>query len=80
MATTILEKLEEKIDISIETIELLRLQLEEAEEKIANLEEKNFILKNRQTEWEQNLSQMLQKLEIANPSTVVTKAPIAEPA
>ena len=79
MATTILEKLEEKIDISIEAIELLRLQLEEAEDKIASLEEKNFMLKNRQTEWEQNLSQMLQKLEIANPSTV-TKVPVAEPA
>jgi cell division protein ZapB len=73
MATTLLEKLEEKIDISIETIELLRLQVEEAEEKIIKLEEKNHLLKNRQTEWEQNLAQMLQKLEIANPSKVTNR-------
>ena len=73
MATTLLEKLEEKIDVSIETIELLRLQLEEAEEKIIKLEEKNQLLKNRQTEWEQNLAQMLQKLEIANPSKVTNR-------
>ena len=73
MATTLLEKLEEKIDVSIETIELLRLQLEEAEEKIIKLEEKNHLLKNRQTEWEQNLAQMLQKLEIANPSKVTNR-------
>ena len=73
MATTLLEKLEEKIDVSIETIELLRLQVEEAEEKIIKLEEKNHLLKNRQTEWEQNLAQMLQKLEMANPSKVTNR-------
>ena len=77
MATTLLEKLEEKIDNSIEIIELLRLQIEEAEDKIVKLEEKNQLLKNKQTEWEQNLSQMLQKLEIANPSKTNRAAELA---
>ena len=37
MTNPLLQKLEEKIDNAIETIELLRLQLEEQEEKLIKL-------------------------------------------
>ena len=62
MSIELLQKLENKIDYAIETIELLKLQLEEAEEKNANLASENTALKNKQSSWESNLNIMLDKL------------------
>ncbi len=67
MANELLQKLEDKIDNAVETIELLRLQHEELEEKYANLLEANNALKSKQAAWEQNLAAMLEKLDAIEP-------------
>jgi len=51
------------IDNTVETIELLRLQNDELEEKYNRLLEENNSLKDKQTTWEQNLTTMLEKLD-----------------
>lgn len=66
MSSELLFKLEEKIDHAIENIELLRLQVEELEDRNQSLIDENAALKNKQTTWEQNLSLMLQKLDSVN--------------
>lgn len=67
MSSELLQKLEDKIDNAIETIELLRLQTEELEDKHARLLSDNAALKNKQVAWEQNLSTMLEKLDAIEP-------------
>lgn len=66
MSSELLFKLEEKIDNAVETVELLRLQVEELEDRNQSLIDENAALKNKQTTWEQNLSLMLQKLDSVN--------------
>lgn len=63
MSTELLQKLEDKIDSAIDTIEILRLQNEELEEKYSRLMSENTMLKEKQTTWEKNLSVMLEKLD-----------------
>ncbi len=63
MASRLLEQLDKRIDNAIETIEILRLQVEELETKNATLEEENQHLKSRQTQWEQGLNHLLGKLD-----------------
>jgi len=63
MATEMIEELEKKIDSAIETIELMRLQVEELEERNTILHTENAELKAKQVSWESNLSNMLQKLD-----------------
>lgn len=63
MSSELLFKLEEKIDNAIETIELLRLEMKEAEERNNALMKENATLKSKQSTWEQNLGMMLQKLD-----------------
>lgn len=67
MSSELLQKLEGKIDNAIETIELLRLQAEELEEKHSKLLNENSSLRNKQAAWEQNLSNMLEKLDAIEP-------------
>ena len=67
MSSELLQKLEGKLDNAIETIELLRLQAEELEEKHSKLMNENAALKNKQAAWEQNLTTMLEKLEAIEP-------------
>lgn len=62
MSSHLFHKLEEKVQQAIETIELLRLQLEESETRNSNLQAEVNEFKNRQREWEQSLSTLLQKL------------------
>lgn len=66
MSNYFLEQLEDKIDNAIEIIEILRLQVEELEEKNHALQQDNASLKNRQTEWERSLSALLGKLDGAS--------------
>lgn len=66
MSNPLLQNLEEKINNTLEVIELLRLQVEEFEEKNNQLTAENLALKNRQTEWEHNLTAMLRKLDDAH--------------
>jgi cell division protein ZapB len=63
MSEQLLTQLEEKIDNAIENIELLRLQIEELEEKNTLLQNENTTLKNRQFQWEQGLTKLLHKLD-----------------
>lgn len=67
MSSELLQKLEDKIDNAVETIELLRLQNEELEEKNSRLNNENTALKNKQAAWEQNLANMLEKLDAIEP-------------
>lgn len=67
MSSDLLQKLEDKIDNAIETIELLRLQSEELEEKYSKLLNENAALKSKQAAWEHNLTTMLEKLDAIEP-------------
>ena len=62
MSNELLQKLEHKIENAVESIELLKLQLEELEEKNSSLANENLSLKNKQASWEKNLTSMLDKL------------------
>jgi cell division protein ZapB len=63
MTIEILQRLEDKIDNALETIELLRLQLEDVENKREKLIAENQVLQNKHASWEQNLVTMLEKLD-----------------
>lgn len=78
MSNELLQRLEEKIDNVLETVELLRLQNEELEEKYAKLIEDNTSLKNKHTAWEQNLTNMLEKLDAVEPKAQVQKVEYEE--
>ena len=67
MSNHLLEKLETKIDEVIETIEILRFQIEELEEKNTILQEENNNLLSRQSQWEQGLTTLLNKLDEVSP-------------
>lgn len=69
MSNPLLAQLENKIDDVIETIEIMRLQIEELEEKNAILESENTTFKSRQLEWEQSLTTLLNKLDDVNPTS-----------
>lgn len=71
MSSELLQKLEDKIDNVLETIELLRLQNDELEEKYSKLLNETNALKNKHSAWEQNLTTMLEKLDAIEP-----KAPV----
>ncbi len=73
MSNELLQKLEDKIDNALETIELLRLQNEELEEKYGKLLNENNTLKNKHAAWEQNLSNMLEKLDAIEPKAPIQK-------
>ena len=67
MSRELLDRLECKIDAAIETIELLRLQIEECEERNTVLHTENSTLKNKHVNWENNLNQMIEKLDLVEP-------------
>lgn len=62
MSIQLVQKLEEKVDQAVETIGMLRLELEEMSESQERLKTENTELKNRQLQWEQSLSSLLKKL------------------
>lgn len=62
MSSQLLEQLEAKIDETVETIEILRLQIEELEEKNIKLQDDNNVLKDKHEAWERTLHSMLNKL------------------
>ena len=73
MSNELIKNLEVKIDNAIETIELLRLQVEELEEKnnelIAKtslLQQENSSLTNCNEDWQKNVNNLLNKLDSAN--------------
>lgn len=76
MSSQLFQKLEEKVDQTLEIIELFRLQIEEYEDKLSRLMNENNILmnenaalKHRQAQWEQGLSSILHKLTDAHFNT-----------
>lgn len=62
MSNELIQKLDEKIDAALETIEILRLQLEESENKNKILSTENETLKENKTTWENNINNLLNKL------------------
>lgn len=80
MAGELLQKLEDKIDNVLETIELLRLQNDELEEKYSKLLNENNLLKNKHSAWEENLTTMLEKLDAIEPKAPVHKVEYDETA
>lgn len=74
MSESIFQKLEAKVDCALEAMELLRMQIEEQEEKNKALQADNAALKHKQSEWEHHLTALLRKLEGAdlNPGKLET--------
>ncbi|HQZ87717.1 MAG TPA: cell division protein ZapB [Gammaproteobacteria bacterium] len=70
MSNALLLQLEVKLDDMIETLEILRLQVSDLEEKNDALQTENAALKTRQSQWEQGLSSLLNKLDHVNPDSV----------
>lgn len=70
MSNELLQKLEDKIDNAIESIELLRLQIEELEDQNSRAQAENAALKTKQAAWEQNLATMLEKLDAIEPKAL----------
>ncbi len=62
MSSQLLEQLEAKVDETVETIEIMRLQIEELEEKNIKLQDDNNVLKDKHEVWEKTLYSMLKKL------------------
>lgn len=62
MSSQLLQQLESKVNQTVETIELLRLQVEELEEKNLRLQDDNNVLKDKHEVWEKTLHTMLNKL------------------
>ena len=70
MSNALLLHLEVKLDDMIETLEILRLQVSDLEEKNEALQTENALLKTRQSQWEQGLSSLLNKLDHVNPDSI----------
>ena len=62
MSNSLLEKLEYNIDYAVETIESLRSQTKALETQNAELFEEFTALQEKHTEWENIITQMLNKL------------------
>ncbi len=60
MTATLLQKLEEKVANAIDTIELMRLQVE-------SLEQENATLKAEQEKWRRDLKGLLQRFDQIEP-------------
>lgn len=60
MTTDLFLQLEQKVEYAVDTIELLRLQIEE-------LEEENLVLKAEHEKWRSDLSNMIGRLDQVNP-------------
>ena len=55
----LLDKLEEKIVLALETIELLNMENEELKEEVASLKNQNSDLSEQKTNWESKVNRML---------------------
>ena len=55
----LLDKLEEKIVLALETIELLNMENEELKEEVAKLKTQNVDLSEQKTNWESKVNSML---------------------
>lgn len=66
MSESIFQQLEAKVDCALEAIELLRLEIEEQEDKNQVLQAENAALRQKQSEWEHHLGDLLRKLEGAD--------------
>lgn len=62
MSSQLLEQLEAKVDETVEMIEIMRLQIEELEEKNVKLQDDNNVFKDKHEAWEKTLYAMLNKL------------------
>ena len=62
MSSQLLQQFEIKVEQTIETIELLRLQIEDLEQKNIRLQDDNNVLKDKHEAWEKTLYTMLNKL------------------
>lgn len=69
MSSQLLEQLEAKVDETVEIIEIMRLQIEELEEKNVKLQDDNNVLKDKHEAWEKTLYSMLNKLNSVEHST-----------
>lgn len=70
MSNALLLQLEVQLDDMIETLEILRLQVSDLEEKNNALQTESALLKTRQSEWEHGLSSLLKKLDQVNPDSI----------
>lgn len=70
----LLNKLEEKINLTLETVELLNMENEELKEEIAKLKDRNHELAEQKSKWESKVNGMLNQfgteVDNLNKSTV----------
>lgn len=59
----LLEKLEEKIILTLETVELLKMENEDLKLEIAELKKKNVGMDSKQSEWETKVASLLGQFE-----------------
>ncbi|RKF13126.1 cell division protein ZapB [Alginatibacterium sediminis] len=63
MSFEVLEKLESKIHNAVESIELLRMEIDELKEQNSQLADENGQLKQSQQAWQERLSALLGKMD-----------------
>lgn len=66
MSLELLTQLEQKIATSLEALELVNLELEELKTENQELKENNATLTKQQQEWEERLTNLLEKFTSAN--------------
>lgn len=62
MSGELLQQLATKIDETIETIEIMKMRIEELEELNLQLQKNNNLLREKQSTWEESLKSMLSKV------------------
>ncbi|WP_432455771.1 MULTISPECIES: cell division protein ZapB [unclassified Agarivorans] len=63
MSFDVLEKLEAKVQIAVDSIELLRMEIEELKEQNSKLSDENSHLLQEQQAWQERLTALLGRIE-----------------
>ncbi len=63
MSFEVLEKLEAKIQVAVDSIELLRMEIDELKEQNSKLNDENSRLLQEQQAWQERLKALLSRIE-----------------
>jgi len=63
MSFEVLEKLEAKIQVAVDSIELLRMEIDELKEQDSKLNDENSRLLQEQQAWQERLKALLGRIE-----------------
>ncbi len=73
----LLDKLEQKITLALETIELLNMENDELKEEVAKLKEEKASLNDQKVNWETKVNKLLGQFESENAPTSANVQPLA---